>query len=185
MDCARWASLVTQMLLKETGNRPHLYCCINCILKKLIREGRGRISRDLKRGSVCAECLTFEIILMAAFCFLNSTFVEVGEPQLQICIPYNTPSPCNRYSYLDVCFISGPCLLISSLGSIRESQITGSGLQNELNFWFLAVNANPNPILCKTRSSACILFVPNFLFLMEEFANSTPAYLIIDQSNAA
>jgi len=78
----------------------------------------------------------------------------------------NTRSPFNRYSSLDIYVISGPCLLISSLGSIRESQITGSGLRNELNFWFLAVNANPNPILPETRSSACILFGPIFLFLI-------------------
>jgi hypothetical protein len=43
----------------------------------------------------------------------------------------NTPSPFNRYSYLDDCFISGPCLLISSLGSTGISGISwplpGSG----------------------------------------------------------
>ncbi len=58
----------------------------------------------------------------------------------------NTPSPFNRQSSLDICFISGPCLLISSLGSIRKSKfstkfiqtIAGSGSREELDFCWKA-----------------------------------------------
>jgi hypothetical protein len=66
-DSRLLSSIVDHMLLNELGSKSFINLCINCKLKKSIREENGKMFSDLKIGSVWELYLEFEIILIAAF----------------------------------------------------------------------------------------------------------------------
>ena len=78
-----------QTSLNEEGRNFWENLCINCSLLKEIRSGSGRICKLLNKGSVCELYEAPDMILMADFCILNSSFKGPEREHDQIWIAYS------------------------------------------------------------------------------------------------
>ena len=78
-----------QVTLRACGRYFCLKCCINWVFENSARRWRGRISRDLNRGSVWALYGALEMILMAFFWSFEIESMLLTLPELQICTAYN------------------------------------------------------------------------------------------------
>ena len=87
-----WPSLrilfVNHVFSNKSGRKPCTKLCINCILKNSVSKGKGRISSDLKIGSVWALYLLWEIIRIAAFCLIKTGLRILSKVDVQIWFAY-------------------------------------------------------------------------------------------------